>query len=270
MTPFDSLLDRFGRWLARHLRREAPGEEPFIPSDPDALRRTLRLGDVLLVAGGSKLSTAIKYLTQSTWSHAALYVGDLPATPGTGEPHRLIEVTPVDGCVSAPLSKYERFHTRICRPVGLTNADREDVIRFMVSRIGLQYDMRNIFDLARYLLPTPPVPTRWRRRMIALGSGEPTRTICSTLIAEAFGRVEYPILPRVERVGGETPGVSQFRRQEILHIRHYSLYTPSDFDLSPYFEIVKPTLDEGFNYKGLTWAREATWCADPEKGSSKR
>ena len=263
MTVLDSLLDRFGRWLAHHLRREAPGEEPFVPSDAEALRRTLRIGDVLLIAGSSKLSTAIKYLTQSTWSHAALYVGDA-AGPAAGEPHQLIEVTPVDGCVSVPLAKYERFHTRICRPVGLTPADREAVIRFMISRIGLQYDMRNIFDLARYLLPTPPVPARWRRRMIALGSGEPTRTICSTLIAEAFGRVEYPILPSVERISAEAPGLSQFRRQEILHIRHYSLYTPADFDLSPYFEIVKPTLEEGFNYKGLTWAREDSAQSAPE------
>ena len=269
-TTFDNLLDRFGRWLAQHLRREAPGEEPFIPSDPEALRRTLRLGDVLLIAGSSKLSTAIKYLTQSTWSHSAIYVGDVLGLPDGGEPRRLIEVTPVDGCVSVPLSKYERFHTRICRPVGLTNADREEVIRFMVSRIGLQYDMRNIFDLARYLLPTPPVPTRWRRRMIALGSGEPTRTVCSTLIAEAFGRVEYPILPRVEHIGGEASGITQFRRQEILHIRHYSLYTPADFDLSPYFEIVKPTLAEGFNYKGLTWAREESGHSNSEKEGRNR
>ena len=192
-------------------------------------------------------------------------MGDvLGPSAGTG-PHRLIEVTPVDGCVSVPLSKYERFYTRICRPVGLTNADREAVIRFMASRLGTQYDMRNIVDLARYLLPTPPVPTRWRRRMIALGSGVPTRTICSTLLAEAFARIAYPILPRVEPPAGETPGLSHFRRQEILHIRHYSLYAPADFDLSPYFEIIKPTLEEGFNYKGVTWAGEASTRADRDK-----
>src|SRR5688572_29033097 len=108
-TTFDNLLDHFGRWLAQHLGREAPGEEPFIPSDPEALRRTLRLGDVLLVAGSSTLSIAIKYLTQSTWSHSAIYVGDVSELPDSGEPHLLIEVTPVDGCVSVPLSKYERF-----------------------------------------------------------------------------------------------------------------------------------------------------------------
>jgi hypothetical protein len=239
-------------------------EEPFVASDPDALRRTLRPGDVLLIAGSSKLSTAIKYLTQSTWSHAALYVGDALGSSAGGEAHTLIEVTPVEGCVPVPLSKYERFHTRICRPVGLTHADREDVIKFMVSRLGTQYDMRNVFDLARYLLPTPPVPTRWRRRMIALGSGAPTRTICSTLIAEAFGRVQYPILPRVERVAGE-------RRHQPISPPGNPAHSPlqplcaADFDLSPYFEIVKPTLEQGFNYKGLTWARDAAARADTEK-----
>jgi len=92
--------------------------------------------------------------------------------------------------------------------------------------------------------------------MIALGSGEPTRTICSTLIAEAFGRVQYPILPTIERLSVEEGKVSQFRRREILHIRDYSLYAPADFDLSPYFDIVKPSLAQGFNYKGLAWAPE--------------
>ena len=52
MMTFDSVLDRFGRWLAQHLRREVPGEEPFVPSDPEALRRTLRLGDVARVWRG--------------------------------------------------------------------------------------------------------------------------------------------------------------------------------------------------------------------------
>jgi hypothetical protein len=126
----------------------------------------------------------------------------------------------------------------------------------MMSHLATQYDMRNIFDLARYLLPTPTVPMRWRRRMIALGSGELTRAICSTLIAEAFDRVRYPILPRVERLAIEKRQISTFWRHEILHIRHHSLYAAADFDLLPYFEIIKPTLEEGLNYKGLTWGPE--------------
>jgi hypothetical protein len=255
MWTINSALDWIGHKLGHRLQQEKPGEEPFLPTDSDALRRTLRPGDVLLVAGSSTISTAIKYLTQSTWSHAAFYVGDVLEQPtGNQERHQLIEVVLGEGCISVPLSKYERHHTRICRPIGLTDADLEAVVQFMVSRIGAQYDMRNILDLLRYLLPTPPVPTRWRRRMIALGSGEPTRAICSTLIAEAFGNVRYPILPRIQPAKADRQGISRLRRREILHIRHHSLYAPADFDLSPFFRIVKPTLEEGFNYKGLSWA----------------
>lgn len=58
MTALDTVLDWLGRKLGQRLRREVPGEAPFVPSDPEALRRTLRPADVLLVAGGSKLSTA--------------------------------------------------------------------------------------------------------------------------------------------------------------------------------------------------------------------
>lgn len=74
----------------------------------------------------------------------------------------------------------------------------------MVSRLGLAYDLKNIIDLARYLLPTPPVPSFMRRKMLALGSGDPTRAICTTLIAQAFQSVRYPILPRVETLGAES------------------------------------------------------------------
>jgi len=256
MTAFDICLDWFGRRLGAWLRRELPGEAPFVPSDPVALRRALRPADVLLVSGSNKLSTAIKYLTQSTWSHAALYVGAALGAPGAGL-HALIEVNLGEGCIAVPLSKYDGFHTRICRAVGLTDADREAVVAYMVSCLGTRYDMRNVVDLARYLLPTPPVPTRWRRRMIALGSGEPTRAICSTLIAAAFQQVRYPILPGIERTAVEKCGVTEFQRQEILHIRHHSLYTPADFDLSPYFRVVKPTIEEEFDYKQLRWASAA-------------
>ena len=118
-----------------------------------------------------------------------------------------------------------------------------------VERIGHTYDLKNILDLIRFLLPHPPVPARWRRRMIAVGSGDPTRAICSTLIAQAFEAVRYPILPMVERVDEDS-------RQEILHIRHHSLYTPRDFDISPFFTVIKPTIEAGFDYRRLRWAAD--------------
>jgi hypothetical protein len=103
----------------------------------------------------------------------------------------------------------------------------------------------------RYLLPTPPVPVRWRRRLLALGSGDPTRAICSTMIAEAFHSVRYPILPQVERRASTDPDCRACE-EEVLRIRHHSLFVPRDFDVSPYFQIVKPTL-EGFDPRRVLW-----------------
>ncbi|SNS86086.1 lipo-like protein [Antarctobacter heliothermus] len=258
----NSFLSGVGQRLAGYLNRPSVGYTPFTPSDFDTLCRTLRSGDVLLVEGQERVSNAIKYLTQSTWSHAAMYVGDsLPVAPGTAEPHRLIEVNLGEGCVSAPLSKYALFNTRICRPIGLTPDERRAVTGFMTARIGLKYDLRNVFDLLRYFFPTPPVPVRWRRRMLAFGSGDPTRAICSSLIAQAFQSVRYPILPDMRVVKARSG--SRYARREILHIRHHSLFAPRDFDLSPYFQIVKPHLAEGFDPHLLEWSAQP--APEPEQ-----
>mgnify|MGYP003647242875 FL=1 len=243
-------LRKIGQRIAEKLNNQSSGYQPYTPSDFQTLSRILMPGDILLVEGDARVSNAIKYLTQSTWSHAAIYVGDVLPVPGPGQDRpRLIEVNLGEGCVAVPLAKYESFNTRICRPVGLAEEDRAAVVGFMVERLGLSYDLRNIFDLMRYLFPTPPVPVRWRRRMIALGSGDPTRAICSSLIAQAFQSINYPILPSVTRC----KDMCDFARREIYHIRHHSLFTPRDFDLSPYFEVVKPTLTQAFDFKSLYW-----------------
>ncbi len=242
------MADRVGRVLARYLEEPATGYEPFTPSDADALRATLKPGDVLLIEGNNHISGVIKYLTQSTWSHAALYVGAIgDRVTADGEALVLVEANIGEGVRAAPLSKYARYHTRICRPTGLTDDDRARVCAYASERIGFDYDLKNIIDLMRYLFPLP-VPQRWRRRMIALGSGHPTRIICSALIAQAFEAVRYPILPNVIHADSETA------RREILEIRHSSLYAPRDFDISPYFEVVKPTVLRGFDYKAMAWS----------------
>jgi hypothetical protein len=242
------MLSGIGQRIARYLQQSEAGYEPFTPSDPVALREALRPGDVLLVEGDSRISGVIKYLTQSTWSHAALYVGPIGERAAhDGEPLVLVEANLDEGVVGAPLSKYFRYHTRICRPIGLTEDDRARVCTYAAERIGFDYDVKNIFDLLRYLCPMP-VPQRWRRRMMSLGSGHPTRIICSALIAQAFEHVHYPILPKVTRLE------SKAARREILEIRHSSLYAPRDFDISPYFQLVKPTIERGFDYRRLSWA----------------
>ena len=242
------VADGIGRLIARYLEKPEQGYEAIAPGDAEALRTTLKPGDVLLVEGNNHISGVIKYLTQSTWSHAALYVGPIgDRVSAEGEPLELVEANIGQGVVAVPLSKYGRAHSRICRPIGLSEDDRARVCAYAAERIGFDYDLKNIFDLLRYLLPLP-IPRRWRRRMMALGSGHPTRIICSALIAQAFENVRYPILPKITRVE------SKAERAEIMEIRHSSLYAPRDFDISPYFEVVKPTIVNGFDYKAMAWA----------------
>ncbi len=263
MTFVENALDRIGGWLARILQAESSGYQPFTPSDPETLKRSLQPGDILLIEGNQKIAVAIKYLTQSTWSHAAVYVGNaVGETTKDGELLALIESNLGEGTVAVPLSKYATYNTRICRALNLKKADQKKVVQFMVKSIGTKYDTRNIIDLARYLLPTPPVPVRWRRRMIALGSGSPTRAICSSLIAQAYQALPYPILPSVEDSTDQPHAASTYSRQEILRIRHHSLFVPRDFDLSPYFQVVKPTIEKGFDYKKIKWSD-----ADPGEGA---
>lgn len=250
---FDWLTHTIGRALAVYLSKPIKRYEPFSVHNAETLRAILKPGDVLLVEGNSRFSTAIKYLTQSTWSHAALFVGDtLKDSACEGETCELIEADLVAGVIAVPLSKYAHFNTRIVRPVRLTPEDRNTVVQFMVDSLGKSYDLKNIIDLLRYLFPTPPVPVRFRRRMLELGSGDPTRAICTALIAQAYQSVHYPLLPCVERRADQHH--AGHTERELLHIRHHSLFTPRDFDVSPYFEVVKPTLVRGFNYKDLAWA----------------
>ena len=212
------VLDRVGRHIAAYLQRPAPGYEPFTPADPTALQALIKPGDILLIEGRTHIAGVIKYLTQSTWSHAALYVGPVDGqVTSKGEPCDLVESNLEAGIVSVPLSTYFDYHTRICRPVGLLPEDRQTVCGYAIERIGLQYDLKNIVDLGRYLVPLP-VPQR------------------------------YPILPAIEHVE------SAQARREIYHIRHSSLYAPRDFDISPYFAIIKPTIEMGFDYKKISWA----------------
>lgn len=252
-------LEFIGRLLAKYLN--SPISNYRVPSaiSIEQIRECLVPGDILLVEGNLRFSTAIKYLTQSTWSHATLYIGDtLGQNSSEGEPLCLIEADLEKGVIAIPLSNYANFHTRICRPRGLTEEDKIKVIQYAISRLGNKYDLKHIIDLLRYLLPTPPVPTLWRRRLLALGSGEPTKAICSTLIAQAFQSVRYPILPDIKKInltkGKDTP----LFEKEIYHIRHFSLFAPRDFDISPYFEIIKPTMGLGFNYKQIQWDDKST------------
>ncbi len=162
-----------------------------------------------------------------------------------------------------PLSLFYERHTRICRPVGLSEVEIDQLIQYAVSREGDKYDLKNIFDLARYLIQKPPVPNHWRRRLLSIGSSDPTRAICSSFIAQAFHSVSYPILPEFSKEQSEDPNLKGAFK-EYARIRHHSLFAPGDFDVSPYFKIIKPTIEQGFDPKEINWRDPEEIVADAE------
>lgn len=238
--------------------------------DFDRLRYEIRPADVLLIEGGSRVSEVIRTITQSAWSHAALYLGRLADIDDPiqrehvgylydGDPHDqlIIEAALGRGTVIRPLDAYAGQHLRICRPAGLSRADAQAVINHALMHLGCDYDWRQILDLARFLFPYGILPRRWRSSLFAHNAGIPTRTVCSSMIAAAFDSVHFPILPVVQRLAD-----GQVR----LMRRNTRLYTPRDFDYSPYFEIIKypefGVVDRAA-YRSLPWDREDRVCSAP-------
>ncbi len=240
-----------------------PAEPSVHPSDFARMRHEIRPADVLLVEGRSRVSEIIKIITLSSWSHAALYIGRVHDIEdpdlreylqyhyqGDLSEPLVIEALLGEGTIVAPLSKYKDFHLRICRPKGLSHVDAEKVVRYGIGCLTLDYNVRQFLDLARFLFPYGILPRRWRSSLFEHNTGVPTQTVCSTMIAEAFREVNFPILPLL---------VSGKEEKMKLKECNEKLITPRHFDYSPYFEIVKyPRLgfDELAIYRRLPWDEE--------------
>jgi len=276
-------------WITRkildYLTEPLPDYQRFVWNDPQALRRHIRKGDVLLIDGDNRVSQIIKYLTQSCWSHAVLYVGDELLRRGGETADRareafgddaeelLVEALP-HGVVASPLSKYIDYNIRIARPHRLAPDHLKLIVEDALAAIGWRYDLRNVLDLARYLIPVHVVPNVLRRTALHFGSGQPTEVICSSLLGRLFAKVRFPILPQIEYPdafdAADTTDASRptlLRRifgfesdgfTGIFRMRHPTLLTPRDFDLSPYFEIIKFNVvaDGRFDYQRIQWAAE--------------
>lgn len=275
---FQKLIDSLTRPLSTYERRGW--------NDPEALKRHVCKGDVLLVEGDQRISAVIRYLTQSSWSHAALYVGDellkrdehmraeTLACFGNEAQHMVVEAL-MDGVVASPLSKYTHLNLRICRPHNLKPHDLKKVLEEALRSLGWRYDTRNVVQLIRYLLPVLR-PARYREQATFLGSGAATDVICSSHLARLFHGVGFPIQPDVEfpdALAPERPRRLRLfvrRRRDhaqysgLFRRRHPTLLTPRDFDLSPYFEVVKFNVlaDHRFDYSRLRWIHEAVEPAE--------
>lgn len=255
------LYDKATHWLTKE---GPPSPSPLC--DFNRLGFELRTGDVILVEGRSRVAEVIKTTTQTSWSHSALYIGrlydirdpDLREVIGyhfDGDPQDqlILEALMGKGTIVSPLSNYKDHHLRICRPTELAPSDAEAVIAYAVKHLGWDYDVRQILDLARFFFPWSVLPRRWRSSLFEHNAGKPTRTVCSTLLAEAFMSVNFPILPFIDR--NDDGSVRFFKRNP-------RLATPRDFDYSPYFAIIKyPYLginDVGL-YHRLPWTDDAVY-----------
>jgi hypothetical protein len=259
------MAGKISRWGMNWLTREGPVPETPL-CDFNRLRFELRPCDVLLVEGRSRVSEVIKLITQSPWSHSALYIGRLfdirspklrvvieAHFEGDPEEQLVIEAELGKGTVITPLSSYRNAHLRICRPEGLSADDAQQVLAHTIGKLGSNYDLRQVMDLARFFFPWSILPRRWRSSLFQHNAGDATRTVCSTLLAEAFSQVDFPILPFIDR--GEDGSLRLFKRNP-------KLFAPRDFDYSPYFSIIKyPYL--GMNdlglYRRLPWDRETSY-----------
>ncbi|MBI4911500.1 MAG: lipo-like protein [Acidobacteria bacterium] len=239
-----SLEQTLSSWLVTYLTGEVPAQTRRVPADFGRLSSQIRPGDVLLVEGRTRISQVIKYLTQSSWSHSAIYVGDALLRWGGAEAQAalrrwgpeaaqlLVESDLREGVIVVPLSKYRDHNLRLCRPHALPGEVLEKVLGEIFRHLGFRYDRRNILDLARYLTPFHLLPQRFRRKTLYLGSSGSREVICSALIAKAFYKAGFPIQPESGAIAG--PGGRS------LVQRHPSFIMPRDFDLSVQFEILKP------------------------------
>jgi hypothetical protein len=250
------LFRRLSNWLRRDI---VPPSHLY--SNFRRLSFTIEPCDVLLLEGRSRVSQVIKLVTQSAWTHSAIYVGrlmdiqdrelhDLIAAHYDGDPadQLIVESLLGEGTVVAPLSKYDGEHLRVCRPAGLSRADQQAVMHYAARQLGIPYDVRQLFDLGRFFLPWSLMPRRWRSTLFEHHAGEATRHVCSSMMASAYSAVDFPILPFIER---HPDG------QMVLYKRNPRLFVPRDFDLSPYFDVIKfPYLDllDVVSYRALPWS----------------
>ena len=256
------LWDKFVHWLTY----ESPNYRTPLTSF-ERMRYELRPGDVLLVEGRSKVAEIIKSITQSMWTHSFFYIGRLhdiddPMLRDHIQKYRhcspdeqlIIEAKLGEGIMVSSIEDYDGEHLRICRPRGITRKDSQAVIEYAIKELGKDYNVRQIMDLARFMFPYWFLPKRWRSSLFEHNPGRPTKTVCSTMMAEAFAKVRFPIIPVIH----------QDKEGKLTLIRANSkLITPRDFDHSPYFDVIKYPIidfDELGIYRKLPWDQTSVHC----------
>lgn len=232
------LESAFTAWLVRNVEAGAPPA-----TDRRRLYECIRAGDVVLISGRTRMSRFVKYLSGSPWTHVALCLGrpeeytdddptvrSLMVAASHHDPKEplLIEALIDRGTVLSPLNHYRSDALKICRPRGLSKQQIDRVIQVAIRHLGFDYDLRQVLDLARLVLPLPSFLRRWRSTVFEPQGVDLRRCICSTLLVQAFATVAHPI------VALAAPHIATAFNTSVA--ANPRLATPSDFELSPYFE----------------------------------
>ena len=165
--------------LARFLAE--PVSRPAASRDVFALSGLLRAGDVLLTEGNTRAAALVRRVTRSPWAHVSIYVGPLEAGD---DPPCIVEAEIAAGVRAVPLSRFKGQRSRIVRPLGLNETDRQRLADWLVGRIGDPYDLPLACALCLWCLKVPAPRTIVQ---------DAKRFICSSLLVQAFLFVGRPI-----------------------------------------------------------------------------
>ena len=127
------MLQFIGTQLAKFITKEHIYVDAYYRISIQDIKLTVKPGDVILVDGQSRASSAIKFITGSNWSHAAIFIGKTKAFD-----HSLIEVKAVEGCKYTDLNVYKQNNLRICRPILLDKKKRITLISFLKKKTKLE------------------------------------------------------------------------------------------------------------------------------------
>ena len=193
--------------------------------------------------------------------------------------HLVIDADPIRKVHLKPLDDFTGLMLRHCRAEALSQADKQKVISDALSQLGREYDIKHILRLLVFFaFPWELLPEVARKWVTDFTLSEDDR-ICSRVIAEAFHSVGYPIRPlkiityksaqksplsklvkgfRLRRRstvqllmrGKINPALKRLTRSKNIEIhlggpRHI---TPSDYDLSRFFTIIKDEEDLNIDY----------------------
>lgn len=210
------LRDAFLRYLTAPIPRAVPVAAERIESLAGVLRR----GDVLLSEGNTRVSSLIKRLTGSPWSHVSMYVG--PLDDGH-DPRCIVEADIAAGVRSIRLSELEALNVRVLRPASLDSTKRSRLAEWVTNRIGSEYDHAHALLLGRRLLRLPLRTSAGAESTMATSTA--TRFICCSLLVHAFASVGLAIAPI--RACPDARACAD-----------PASITPADFEQAPVFEVI--------------------------------